>query len=276
MAAEDYQSWFSHIVQGNSPWPWQVDLAARSICTNRLIRIPTGMGKTLGVLSAWAFHRLERKNLVWPRRLVWCLPMRTLVEQTAAEAARFLDAAGFSDEVSVYKLLGGLEETRWFEWPEEAAVLIGTQDMLLSRALNRGYAMGRAAWPNAFGLINNDALWVMDEVQLMGVGLTTSAQIQSFWQRFAGQHERFAPPRVTWWMSATLQPDWLQSPETTELVEVMKSGAVVIPPDQRTGVTWDARKPVSLEPLDPSAWAELIFQRHTDHTPDSQTGGRLW
>ncbi|HMO91013.1 MAG TPA: CRISPR-associated helicase Cas3' [Pirellulaceae bacterium] len=272
MSEKDYTEWFARITGVESAWAWQQALASRVACENQLIRIPTGMGKTLGVLSAWVFHRLERQHPEWPRRLVWCLPMRTLVEQTASEAERFLNDAGFSDKVSVFKLLGGVEESRWFEWPERVAVLIGTQDMLLSRALNRGYAMGRAAWPNAFGLINNDALWVMDEVQLMGVGLTTSAQIQSFWQRFASRHERFSPPRVTWWMSATLQPDWLQSPETTELVETMKSKPVVIPPDQRSGVTWDAQKPVSLEPSEPTAWAELISRKHADHTPDSKTG----
>ena len=31
-----------------------------------------------------------------------------------------------------------------------------------------------------FGLLNRDALWVMDEVQLMDVGLATSAQLQAF------------------------------------------------------------------------------------------------
>jgi hypothetical protein len=48
--------------------------------------------------------------------------------------------------------------------------------MLLSRALNRGYGMSRYRWPMHFGLLNNDCLWVMDEVQLMGSGLTTSLQ----------------------------------------------------------------------------------------------------
>ena len=42
--------------------------------------------------------------------------------------------------------------------------------MLLSRALNRGYGMSRYRWPMHFGLLNNDCLWVMDEVQLMGRG----------------------------------------------------------------------------------------------------------
>ena len=37
--------------------------------------------------------------------------------------------------------MGGVDEPRWFEKPEHPAILIGTQDMLLSRVLMRGYAM---------------------------------------------------------------------------------------------------------------------------------------
>ncbi len=63
-------------------------------------------------------------------------------------------------------------------------MLIGTQDMLLSRALNRGYALGRARWPLPYGLLNNDCLWVFDEVQLMGSGLATTAQLAAFRAKF--------------------------------------------------------------------------------------------
>jgi len=34
------------------PHPWQIQLAANEQCHNRLIRIPTGLGKTLGTLLA--------------------------------------------------------------------------------------------------------------------------------------------------------------------------------------------------------------------------------
>ena len=89
----------------------------------------------------------------------------------------------------------------WDLYPERPAILIGTQDMLLSRALNRGYGMSRYRWPMHFGLLNNDCLWVMDETQLMGVGVETSAQLDSF------RHDGKMPTIgtcPTWWMSATL------------------------------------------------------------------------
>jgi CRISPR-associated endonuclease/helicase Cas3 len=73
--------------------------------------------------------------------------------------------------------MGGEDASDWDTNPEHDAVIIGRQDMLLSRAMNRGFGMSRYRWPVHFGLLNNDCLWVLDETQLMGVGLTTSAQL---------------------------------------------------------------------------------------------------
>ena len=67
----------------------------------------------------------------------------------------------------------------WDTRPENEAILVGTQDQLLSRALNRGYAMRRFRWPLDFALLHNDAFWVFDEIQLMGAGLPTSTQLDS-------------------------------------------------------------------------------------------------
>ncbi len=86
--------------------------------------------------------------------------------------------------IAVTVLMGGECKDEWDLYPERDAIIIGTQDMLLSRALNRGYGMSRYRWPVHFGLLNNDCLWVMDEVQLMGVGVETSAQMQAFCRSF--------------------------------------------------------------------------------------------
>ena len=72
------------------PMQWQERLAAEDVPSDRILRIPTGFGKTLGVLLAWLYHRALQKNSSWPRRLIWCLPMRTLVEQTSSEAKRVI------------------------------------------------------------------------------------------------------------------------------------------------------------------------------------------
>jgi CRISPR-associated endonuclease/helicase Cas3 len=111
--------------------------------------------------------------------------------------------------------MGGEERTDWAHWPEQDAVLIGTQDMLLSRALNRGYASRRTRWPVEFGLLNNDCLWVFDEVQLLGPGLATGLQLEAFrnteisGKKFFGAEKRC----ISWYMSATASRRMLASRE---------------------------------------------------------------
>ncbi len=202
------------------PREWQEDLAREESPRSLLIRIPTGYGKTLGVLAAWLYHRVERNDDRWPRRLVWVLPTRVLVEQTVDEIRKCIGRLGLlwqagsehQEKIGVHLLMGGADSGgEWNLYPEENAVFVATQDMALSRALNRGYAAPRARWPQEFGLLSQDALWVFDEVQLMDVGLATSAQLQAF---FDDDASRWFRPRISWWMSATLQPDWLHSVDT--------------------------------------------------------------
>jgi CRISPR-associated endonuclease/helicase Cas3 len=181
-------------------------------CNSKLISIPTGCGKTAAVVLAWLWNRVVQPNEGarnnWPRRLVFCLPMRTLVEQTRDNVQKWLEKAGnlewdgktdHEGKVGLHILMGGEERegNPWDLYPEHDAILIGTQDMLLSRALNRGYGMSRYRWPMHFGLLNNDCLWVLDETQLMGVGVETSAQLEAFRKNAFIQCS-------TWWMSATL------------------------------------------------------------------------
>ncbi|MDZ4849102.1 MAG: CRISPR-associated helicase Cas3' [Pirellulaceae bacterium] len=182
---------------GYKPYPYQSRLAT-CIRFPETLSVPTGVGKTAAATLAWLYRR-ESKSDATPRRLVYCLPMRTLVEQTEREARRWLGNLGLNESVAVHLLMGGADATKWDESPERDAILIGTQDMLLSRALNRGYGMSRYRWPMHFGLLNNDCLWVMDETQLMGVGLTTTAQLQ-------GLRSKLSTYGVTHslWMSATL------------------------------------------------------------------------
>lgn len=182
-----------------------------------LLDVPTGMGKTAAATLAWLWKRGWREgarhsdiDAATPRRLIWCLPMRVLVEQTRDNIVGWLcnlgihGAAGDA-KVSVHVLMGGEDDLKsWAKHPEEDMILIGTQDMLLSRALMRGYGMSRYHWPIHFSLLHNDSLWVYDEVQLMGAGLATSAQLEAFRRNFS-----LARTSRSLWISATLRPEWL-------------------------------------------------------------------
>ena len=192
------------------PFPYQARLAEGP--WPGLLDVPTGMGKTAAVTLAWLYKRRILTDPDTPRRLIWCLPMRVLVEQAHREIGRWLanlDLAGKigDGKVSVHLLMGGADDLKtWAEHPEEDMILIGTQDMLLSRALMRGYGMSRYQWPVHFAFLHNDALWVLDEVQLMGVGLPTSAQLEAFRRNTALPLARGSR---TLWVSATLNRDWL-------------------------------------------------------------------
>ena len=271
-----FHRFFAELSGGKDPRqrPWQCGVASSPECGNRLVRVPTGFGKTLGVLAAWAWHRLCLRNEDWPRRLVWCLPMRVLVEQTESEVRAALrrigllwDGEGAHDgKVGVHPIMGGADAGRWHLYPEADAVLIGTQDMLLSRAVNRGYASPRARWPMEFGLLNQDALWVMDEVQLMDVGLATSGQLQAFRNEDRCAHKTLRPC-FTWWMSATLQRGWLEkSPDTAGLTGELARNTHRIEPEDRRGALWDdVAKPMAVVPFDnPKALARNVSRRHRD------------
>lgn len=217
------------------PFPYQREFAVAPELP-QLVRAPTGLGKTAMAILGWGYRRRFADPAVQaatPRRLVYCLPMRVLVEQTRSEAIRWLhgldllaggvqiDAMGTplpdsyqppsvlakqDDGIAVHILMGGEQSEDWDLHPMSDAVFIGTQDMLLSRALNRGYGMSRYRWPVHFGLLNNDCVWVFDEVQLMDVGAATSAQLQAFRRQFVTSESVHCV-----WMSATLESDWLDT-----------------------------------------------------------------
>jgi CRISPR-associated endonuclease/helicase Cas3 len=196
-------------VASHAPYAYQRQLASDP--WPDVLDVPTGLGKTAAVTGAWLYRRLQRDRAT-PRRLVWCLPMRVLVEQTHSAVESWLGHAAplFEQKGLVapraYVLMGGEDGGKWVERPEDPAVLIGTQDMLLSRALMRGFGASRYRWPVDFALLHSDALWVFDEVQLMGAGLATSAQVEAFRRRADTPP---ALPTRTLWASATLRPDWL-------------------------------------------------------------------
>ena len=164
---QHYPAFFERLT-GSTPHAWQDDLGSDPVCKDRTIRIPTGFGKTAGVVLPWLYRRVVQKDARWPLRLVFCLPMRVLVEQTEEVIRSWLAAT--SDQAKLHVLMGGIEAERWELEPEKPAILLGTQDMLLSRAFNRGYGSARARWPMSFGLLHQDALWVLDEVAAHGRG----------------------------------------------------------------------------------------------------------
>jgi CRISPR-associated endonuclease/helicase Cas3 len=207
-------------VKGKNAFPFQMELGEQP--WPELLEIPTGLGKTAGVIIAWIYKILQQDSQT-PRRMIWCLPMRVLVEQTKSNVDAWIkksepDFKQFGLPVpTVHVLMGGDVDVSWVMNPEQPAILIGTQDMLLSRALMRGYGMSRYQWPVHFALLHNDAFWVYDEIQSMGAGLPTSAQLEAFRRSFP-----VARASRSLWVSATLNPHWLATVDMRSYLESVR------------------------------------------------------
>lgn len=196
---------FFQAATGRRPYGFQARIARDGLPA--LVRAPTGTGKT-GVILAWLWRRLYGPEPGrTPRRLVYALPQRSLVDQVAAGTRKWLANLGLTGQVTLHVVLGARGETQG-EWREDMhlpAIVIGTVDSLVSKALNRGYGIGRAIFPIDFALTTNGAHWVIDEIGLCPESAATLRQLAGFAARFGT-----AEPFGLTCMSATLPegPGW--------------------------------------------------------------------
>ena len=167
----DFNDKFQRLT-GNGPFPWQEELFRRlrqgvsgipSRCD-----IPTGLGKT-AVIACWLLAREENPQL--PRRLVYVVNRRTVVDQTTTEVERIrknLPHIGKSeDDLAISTLRGQFADNReWSADPSKPAVICGTVDMIGSRLLFSGYGVGFKGRPLHAGFLGQDSLIVHDEAHL--------------------------------------------------------------------------------------------------------------
>jgi CRISPR-associated endonuclease/helicase Cas3 len=212
---ESYSDFF-HRVTGRLALPYQQRYGADPFSPT-LLTIPTGLGKTDTVLVPYLYAHATHDPAA-PTRLVIVQPRQNLTVQTAKVARERRNAAGLKEQIRVLELMGGSGDNDQTLRPDELAIIIATQDLYFSRALNRGYARRPPRWPIDFALYNQDCLIVLDEIQLMDDALATSTQLAAFRERFGTIG---AAPSI--WMSATLNPTWLNTvdfralPPTIEL-----------------------------------------------------------
>ncbi len=206
-AYKDFDAFFKKAT-GEKPYRYQKILSKSDMPS--VINVPTGAGKTeAAILGLWLWRRVSGHDV--PRKLVYCLPRRTLSEQTQKRVNEWLQNLGLEGRIGVELLMGGSEDRIEEMLPNKEYVIIGTQDMLVSGALNRAYGNSPYTWPIVFGMLNNDSMWVMDEVQIMENALPTSIQLDYFRNRF-----KTFGPRKSVWMSATVDQGWLKTVDSSE------------------------------------------------------------
>jgi CRISPR-associated endonuclease/helicase Cas3 len=123
--------------------------------------LPTGLGKT-SIIAIWLLARKVNSSL--PRRLVYVVNRRTVVDQTTGEIERY---KLIRPDLAVSTLRGQfVDNGEWLLDPAREAVICGTVDMIGSRLLFGGYGIGFKNKPLHAGLLGQDTLIVHDEAHL--------------------------------------------------------------------------------------------------------------
>lgn len=203
-----FESFFKNIL-GNVPFLWQKRLL--EWLNNGEIgdapvqcNIPTGLGKT-AIIPIWLWAYLtqdERSNI--PRRLVYVVDRRTIVDQATDEAVNLLqkwDVLKQSEfghlllkKPVVSTLRGQYADNHfWLKDPTQPAIIVGTIDMIGSRLLFSGYGnLGKYSRSLQAGLLGQDTLFVVDEAHLCPAFVETLIAVQKQIQRYPS----FKPFRV--------------------------------------------------------------------------------
>lgn len=128
-------------------------------------------------ILTWLGQR-ERGEPGTPRRLVCALPQRGDPVQAATEVR----ALGLPEEIALHVVMASPDESRgdWREDMHKPAIIIGTADVLLAKALMRGYDTGRALAPIDFALVTNGARWILPDADLCPQTAATLTRIAQF------------------------------------------------------------------------------------------------
>lgn len=176
---------------GNKPFPWQQTLYDEFLRKDfrKNCDVPTGLGKT-SVIAIWllalAHHAQNGTVTDFPRRIVYVVNRRTVVDQATLEVESIREALINKSELreisdALQSLAAGPSETplaistlrgqfadnaEWRSDPARPAVVLGTVDMIGSRLLFSGYGCGFKSKPLHAGFLGQDTLLVHDEAHL--------------------------------------------------------------------------------------------------------------
>lgn len=178
-------------ITGHPPFPWQQTLFDEFLQKQfrKTCDVPTGLGKT-SIITIWflalAHHARTGTLNDFPRRLIYVVNRRTVVDQATREAERIRQA--IVEEPTLADIAGGLrsvvtrpadtpfaistlrgqfaDNAEWRIDPARPALVVGTVDMIGSRLLFAGYGRGFKTRPLHAGFLGQDSILVHDEAHL--------------------------------------------------------------------------------------------------------------
>ncbi len=175
---EHYQA-----LTGHPPFWWQQRLWAEMVAGNLpdALDIPTGLGKT-AIIPIWLLAITAQSPLTLPRRLIYVVNRRTVVDQATDIAQRIREKLCTVPEVhqalaalstdranplAISTLRGEHQDNKeWQTDPARVAIIIGTVDMIGSKLMFAGYQSSQRMRPFMAGLIGQDVLLIHDEAHL--------------------------------------------------------------------------------------------------------------
>ncbi len=203
----DFKNLFFEIT-GTEPFPWQealFDEFARKEF-RKTCDVPTGLGKT-SIITIWLLalaHHVRAGTMDgFPRRLVYVVNRRTVVDQATREAEQLRGKLAANDTLrpvtealqslvvqasdaplAISTLRGQFaDNAEWRNDPARPAVIVGTVDMIGSRLLFAGYGCGFKSRPLHAGFLGQDVLLVHDEAHLEPAFQQLLAAIEAEQQR---------------------------------------------------------------------------------------------
>ena len=230
LSAPDFAEFF-HSVHGYEPYPWQMRLTDQVLAEEQwpdVIDLPTGAGKT-AVLDTAVFT-LAARPTVFPRRIVFVIDRRIVVDQVFSRAQQISDSirdatlsngdgilarigtslaritADADNPIGVSALRGGIPRDHdWATRPDQPWVMVSTIDQFGSKLLFRGYGISSGMRPIHAGLAGNDCLIILDEVHLSRAFVATLRDLDE--QASANSFASDLLPRRSFIVEMSATPD---------------------------------------------------------------------
>jgi hypothetical protein len=170
----EFEDWFRSAA-GREPQEWLAGVAREGLPES--LEVPPSASKA-DIIAAWLWRYLDEcdnskrrgaRRLGGARRLIYALPQGAVVELVASAVRGWLAQLGLADQIGLHLSMGCWAATEGADWRADMhrpAIVIGTAEYLVSKALNRAFGVDSTSWPIDFALVTNGAHWVVHEERL--------------------------------------------------------------------------------------------------------------